>query len=490
MNNWFERIVEKVTPSTNKPIIVIDSQKYFEISELQNRLEKEGYSLVFVEPCIEVRMKYELEITRKAKTILVILGKYDLVDDMKESAVVVELCSKEIFRNFDEKAIAGLSYTELSMLDKIKVFRNLSFEETKKLVEEKIKKPSEKVEIEILKENIAELYQINFDIFNEQNWFNVIKKIGEIGSKIFKYDNGDLTENFFCIVEKLNIQFQDFLEAKYEGLFSKSGIKYPVTIDKVQDYIAANAKNSKIAFIVIDGMNYWQWKMLAHSLKQEGLTVDEKPSLSWLPSITAWARQAIFKGAKPDISIDNRNEGDLFKKYWIEKRNKQFYQIVYQKIGPKDKIKIPSSAVEVAGYVINALDEMMHGTILGNKQLFQSTLLWIKQSEIVKSVKELRSAGFDVYISTDHGNIDASLTLKLTAGQKSVMNSRSKRFVQFDTEEQAENFIKINSSFLLGRRDKNVYFKDLNGFGLSGYSEITHGGSHIMELLIPVGVIK
>lgn len=295
MNNWFERIVEKVTPSTNKPIIVIDSQKYFEISELQNRLEKEGYSLVFVEPCIEVRMKYELEITRKAKTILVILGKYDLVDDMKESAVVVELCSKEIFRNFDEKAIAGLSYTELSMLDKIKVFRNLSFEETKKLVEEKIKKPSEKVEIEILKENIAELYQINFDIFNEQNWFNVIKKIGEIGSKIFKYDNGDLTENFFCIVEKLNIQFQDFLEAKYEGLFSKSGIKYPVTIDKVQDYIAANAKNSKIAFIVIDGMNYWQWKMLAHSLKQEGLTVDEKPSLSWLPSITAWEDKQFLK---------------------------------------------------------------------------------------------------------------------------------------------------------------------------------------------------
>ena len=61
------------------------------------------------------------------------------LDDMKESAFVVELKPKEIFRNFDENAISGLNYKQLCMLDKIQVFKELSFEETKELVEEKIR---------------------------------------------------------------------------------------------------------------------------------------------------------------------------------------------------------------------------------------------------------------------------------------------------------------------------------------------------------------
>ena len=61
MSRWFETIIQKVTPSTDKPIIVIDSQRYLEIAEIQDRL-KEEYNIVFVEPGIQVRMKYELEI--------------------------------------------------------------------------------------------------------------------------------------------------------------------------------------------------------------------------------------------------------------------------------------------------------------------------------------------------------------------------------------------------------------------------------------------
>ena len=133
---------------------------------------------------------------------------------------------------------------------------------------------------------------------------------------------------------------------------------------------------------------------------------------------------------------------------------------------------------------------MMHGNILGYEQLYLNTKHWIDKSNICSSIKSLREAGFDIYISTDHGNIEAELNLKLTAGQKQLMHSRSKRFVQFDTEEQADSYIEEHKEYQLGRKDKSVYFKDTNGFGTSGEKVITHGGSHILELLIPVGVIK
>lgn len=587
MSRWFETIIQKVTPSTNKPIIVIDSQKYLEITEVQDRLIQEDYKVNFVEPGIQVRMKYELEVKGREKTILVIIGKYPLVDDMKESAFVVELKSKDIFRNFDENAINGLSFNALSIIDSLSIFNELSYEETIQFMLEnlygidfqawKLNKSKERclailisvytnnekpnkaindylesigkpyfgsaVKDFIDKQKLLEFVnalkseEINFEnpmlakeianlkitgsiennieskqekdsqkLINElfeflteriktigdqyKDWFEIAPKLGELGYSIFELNNKEYFDKYNEILNTINNRFQLFVNNHYDSLFSMSGLRYPITIDKVQDYIAASTKNNKIAFIVIDGMNYWQWTLLKHYLENEKLNVEEKTTLSWLPSITAWARQSIFAGKKPDLTITNRTEGDLFKKYWIEKHQKQTYQVSYEAVKNNEKIKIPSSDVTVAGFVTNGLDELMHGNILGYEQLFINTKLWIEKSCICDAVKELRNAGYEVYISTDHGNIEAELNLKLTAGQKTVMLSKSKRFVQFDTEEQAITFIENNKEYRLGKKDKSVYFRDTNGFGSSGEKVITHGGSHILELLIPVGVIK
>lgn len=587
MSRWFETIIQKVTPSTNKPIIVIDSQKYLEITEVQDRLTQEDYKLIFVKPGIQVRMEYELEVKGREKTIIVITGKYPLVDDMKESAFVVELKPKDIFRNFDENAINGLSFNALSTIDSLSIFNELSYEETIQFMLEnlygidfqawKLNKSKERClailisvytnnekpnkAINDFLENIGKPYfgtkvkdfsdkqkllefinalkseEINFEnpmlakeianlkitgsiennieskqekdlqkLINElfeflteriktigdqyKDWFEIAPKLGELGYAIFELNNKEYFDKYNEILNTINNRFQFFVNNHYDSLFSMSGLRHPITIDKVQDYIAASTKNNKIAFIVIDGMNYWQWTLLKHYLENEKLNVEEKTTLSWLPSITAWARQSIFAGKKPDLTITNRTEGDLFKKYWIEKHQKQTCQVSYEAVKNNEKIKLPSSDVTVAGFVTNGLDELMHGNILGYEQLFINTKLWIEKSCICDAVKELRNAGYEVYISTDHGNIEAELNLKLTAGQKTVMLSKSKRFVQFDTEEQAITFIENNKEYRLGKKDKSVYFRDTNGFGSSGEKVITHGGSHILELLIPVGVIK
>lgn len=587
MSRWFETIIQKVTPSTDKPIIVIDPQKYLEITELQERLIQEDYTLIFAEPGLQVRMKYELEVRERKNTILIINGKYDLVDDMKESAFVVELKPKEIFRNFDSNAIIGLSYNALSTIDSIQFYEELSYEDTVKFLLEnlygvdfqawqhnkskerclailisvytntekpnkaisdflesmgrpyfgnKVKEFSDKEKL-LTFISVLDANQINLEnpmlakelsnlkingviendsksseikdlekLFNElhdflceriktigdqyKDWFDIAPKLGELGYVVYSLKNKEIIEKYTELLNSINLRFQIFINNHYDSLFSMSGLRHPITIDKVQDYIAANSKNGKIAFIVIDGMNYWQWTLLKHSLEKAGLKIEDKSTLSWIPSITAWARQSIFAGKKPDLSIDNRTEGELFKKYWIEKHQKQIFQLSYQAIKTGQKIVIPSSDVTIAGFVINALDEMMHGNIMGYEQLFLNTKLWIEKSDICSSIKSLKNAGYEVYISTDHGNIEAELNLKLTSGQKSLMHSRSKRFIQFDTEEQALNFIESNKNYQLGRKDKSVYFKDTKGFGTSGEKVITHGGSHIMELLIPVGVVK
>lgn len=494
MSRWFETIIQKVTPSTTKPIVVLDSFGFLNFAEVQKQLTEQGYSLIFAEPNIQARMKYELEVKNRENTILVISGKYNLVDDIKAFSFIVELNPREIFRNFDEKAIKGLSFAELNKIDSIPIYKELSFDETVSFVSDVFQKDNAK-QTEELNKNANDLLeylpeQIKTIEDNYKDWFAIAQKLGELGYDVFELNDKEYFAKYKEVLNMINNRFQIFVSKNYELLFSLSGLKSPITIDKVQDFIAANSKNKKIAFIVIDGMNYWQWTLLKHSLEKENLNVTEKTSFSWLPSITAWARQAIFAGKKPDLTITNRNEGDLFKNYWVEKYQKQRYQVSYEAVKNNEKIKVPSSDVTVAGFVTNGLDELMHGNILGYEQLFINTQLWIEKSCICESIKDLHKAGYEVYISTDHGNIEAELNLKLTAGQKTVILSKSKRFVQFDTEEQAISFIENNKKYQLGKKDKSVYFRDTNGFGSSGEKVITHGGSHILELLIPVGVIK
>ena len=175
----------------------------------------------------------------------------------------------------------------------------------------------------------------------------------------------------------------------------------------------------------------------------------------------------------------------------MEKNKKlSYHQIAYEVVKTGQKLQVPTVDITVAGFVTNGLDDLMHGNILGYEQLFINTKLWIEKSEICDSIKELRDAGFEVYISTDHGNIEAELKLKLSAGQKTLAHSKSKRFIFFDTEEQAITYVQNNTNYQLGRKNRFVYFQDDNGFGSTNEKVITHGGSHILEMLIPVGRVK
>lgn len=487
MNSWLEDIVDRVSVTFDKPVVVEDSQEYFSIKEIREAVLSKGYEIEIIKPAFnyEVRLAFESKARNKTHFILVVMGEYEPLDDIKQASAFVRLNSKDFFRNFDKVALKGLNFDALSELYKINIYKTLSYFETCDFISKD--KGYRRLIAERLLNCINEKIKIIDNRYSQ--WFEIISKLGELGSLVYELQIDEIENKYSIAVERLNERFQNFIDNTYESLFTLSGIRQPVTIDKIQDYIANNSKNSKIAFVVIDGMNFWQWSILKHNLEKEGLHVKEKASFSWLPSITAWARQAIFKGKRPDISTGNQNENKLFCDYWLNK-GLQSFQISYNKIDVGEKLQIPNSNIKIAGFVYNALDEMMHGSVLGNKQLYNSTVLWIKESGICDSIKDLKNDDFDIYISTDHGNIDATLNCKITAGEKTVSLTRSKRFIKFDNEQLADEFIKKNCDFKLGKRGTSVYCRDYNGFGTSGQREITHGGSHILELIIPVGIIK
>ncbi|MEI7591073.1 MAG: PglZ domain-containing protein, partial [Deltaproteobacteria bacterium] len=241
--------------------------------------------------------------------------------------------------------------------------------------------------------------------------------------------------------------------------------------------------------IVIDGMNLWQWYAIHQELAEQEIVVNEMATLAFLPSITAWSRQALLKGSKPDLEQNNSGEERLFREYWMRK-GFQNYQIGYQRFGVEKLVDMDLLAsASVVALVCNDLDDLMHGAVMGDEQLLQDTQQWTGKAGLVSLIKLLKNNGYMCFITTDHGNIEASAASILPMTAKNISTSKSKRHVRFVGNEQAEQFQKENPELAVKRRDSSLYFTDNTAFIKEG-KVITHGGSHVLELIIPLGVIE
>lgn len=338
-------------------------------------------------------------------------------------------------------------------------------------------------ELEALIEYLKQQLEFIEDIVDQ--WFKIIQILASAKLKYLSSDNVDLKFSYEKIENAFNIRFQRFIDNTYFSLFSLSGVRKPVVVSRILEHI--NAKpHKKRALLVIDGMNYWQWNILGQALGDAGIDYSSDASLAYIPTITAWSRQAIFKGDKPDLTANNSKEGKLFEAFWV-KQGVPVFQIVYRKFSTNEPIDVADISPDITtlGLVCNDLDDIMHGSILGNDHLKMSTEQWIEKSKITETISKLLTKGFQVYITADHGNIEATGLKNLTLRDKVGALSRGKRHLHFTNETLLVNFIDQNPDIEVSRRGLSLHLKEQEAFTTENSRIITHGGSHIWEVIVP-----
>ncbi|MCW3070480.1 MAG: PglZ protein [Bacteroidetes bacterium] len=333
--------------------------------------------------------------------------------------------------------------------------------------------------IEYLNQQLVQLQDLH------EEWFTVVQVLAKTANKVLALNSEDQKKSFKEVVNKLNDRFQRYLENNYWSVFTLSGVRKPFVVTRILEYMKAQPEKKK-ALIVIDGMNYWQWELISEHLRKSGIDCNTKTTMAYIPSITAWSRQAIFKGGKPDLDKDNSNESKLYKDYW-KQASYQDFQIHYEKFGANSLLDLNAigNNIEILGLVCNDLDDIMHGTILGNEQLRQSTLQWIEKIKLERTIMELKNRGFKCFITSDHGNIEAKGINNLKLSDKFGSVSRGKRHIRFTNETLFNGFIEQNKDLKFVTRDLSVYLKDENAFTNEEKVVITHGGSHLWEVLVP-----
>jgi len=336
-------------------------------------------------------------------------------------------------------------------------------------------------------EGLLEYLKQQLDIIEDipDQWFKIIQVLANAKLKSFLSGHDSLKAAYQKIEDAFNIRFQRFIDNAYGSLFSLSGVRKPVVVSRILEHI--NAKPAKRrALLVIDGMNYWQWNILGRVLFDAGISYSSNASLAYIPTITAWSRQAIFKGDKPDLNEGNGKEGKLFETFWIN-HGIPGYQVAYKRFSVNEPLTVSNLSMDITtlGLVCNDLDDIMHGSILGNNQLKMSTEQWIERSGIKELIIALRTSGFQVYITADHGNIEANGLKNLTMKEKVGALSRGKRHLHFTNETLLQNFIDLNPALEIGKKGLSLYFKKHEAFTTENCQVITHGGSHIWEVIVP-----
>jgi len=213
--------------------------------------------------------------------------------------------------------------------------------------------------------------------------------------------------------------FAGWLFKRYAGLVNLPPVP-PVMLHHLPRFLARQMgedRNSKIALIVVDGLAMDQWLVVRDTLasKQPGLRFREQAVFAWIPSLTSVSRQATFAGKAPIFfpnSIQTTDkEPALWAQFWAD-QGLMPNEVVYLKGLGDGGLEPVSEALShpkarVAGLVVDKVDKIMHGMEMGTAGMHNQVCQWAKQPYLNTLLDLLLDRGFRVYLTSDHGNLEA-----------------------------------------------------------------------------------
>lgn len=433
---------------------------------------------------INQRIQFEL---KDEGAILVLLCKDNsaYLEDITQQAKATEFRLNDYFNGYHIPALVAL---DLGLLDKLfirKQLVNLNKQQTLHLIdrireEDEVTPLKQAFDLDLWSETLNS--QLQEEVVN---WAVVCRIISK---GLLETIDTPKMEELMQRINQTNVVFQEHIKNSFQQTKNSSAVKKPQIVSKILEHLSFNYLNKKVALIVVDGLAYWQYELLRTILPANK---NENVIFSWLPSITQLSRQAIFRGDAPktDYKQEPKSEDRLWKEYWKSKGiSSRKIRYNHETINLDNLRDITKFAI-----VFKDLDEKMHAST-DYKDLLSLTEHWMERSDIANVVKKLQEQGFTIFLTTDHGNIQAHGWRGLKGREKLGTNksgSRSQRHIEYTEEWLSEEFMENNPELKdsVVKQGGSIYFN--SDLSFSGKEKlVTHGGAHILEVLIPFIEIK
>lgn len=325
------------------------------------------------------------------------------------------------------------------------------------------------------------------------SWIGVAEWWGDTRSTISASDTIDrqLEESAWEAWEEFDERFSAWLRSGLGPLMTSS-FHLPRTVDQIAPFLARRMREGKcerVMLLLLDGMAFAQWAQLRMLTP---IQTDESTGVfAAIPTLTPVSRQAVFAGRAPLFFPETLNKTDTdesgWQSFWLGE-GLSVTDARYKRVVTGEGLDLTEfDDARAVGIVVTAIDKMMHGAdVLGDRQFSASVGVWARRGILEQIVADGVRAGFEVWLTSDHGNIEARGVGRIQEGL---------------TVESAGTRVRWYASPALraaGRTDGVVW--DPPGLpegvcypvfapGRTGYfsgdRRVSHGGTSIDEVIVP-----
>ena len=362
------------------------------------------------------------------------------------------------------------------------------------------------------------------------DWKDIYRRLVRWELELSSADS-DMTEMLQMQKEEANNSFAKFVRKNYLSWVAPGTTQRPLMSPDIFKKCVFPAVNNgeKVFLVVIDNFRYDQWRTLAQDIG-EMFNVDEDMYMSILPTATQYARNAIFSGLMPeqiermfpDLWVDededegkNINEEPLVRTQ-IE-RYRRHDSFSYHKINDSAAAErlverlgeLTKNDINVV--VLNFIDMLSHARteskmvreLANNESAYRSiTLSWFRHSVVGELIKALAQIDCTVILTTDHGSIRASKSIKIIGDRNTNTNLRYKLGKNLNCQSKDVFVVKnpheaqlpapnLSTSYVFATGNSFLAYPNNYNYYVSYYKDtFQHGGISMEEMLIPLVTLK
>ena len=336
-----------------------------------------------------------------------------------------------------------------------------------------------------------------------EDWSSFAFQWAELNALTCTMDPDSIDDRLHGQRKKLNEIFSEWLKTRYASLINIPP-STPTMLHHVPRRLSRENElnpGSKVALIVVDGLAMAQWVTLRQTIKHQhpGLNMLETAVFAWIPTITSVSRQSIFSGKRPfyfpSTITSSNSEEKLWRQFW-EGNGLAKHEIAYQRsLGSKGEDhaldqSLDLHEIKALGLVVDKVDKIMHGMQLGSAGMHNQVRQWAEKDFLGALIKDLLKMNFDVWMTSDHGNIECQGKGRPAEGV--IAETRGERVRVYPTQELRSQ---VSESFTFAHEWDPIglpsdYYplviSDREAFTTKGETIVGHGGISLEEVIVPL----